>query len=156
MNHTLVIASILIFASLCSVMLAVDTGKPVIRVFYKNKKPSQKALEKINEALDDYRDLYQIHYHDIEDEINRELILDLGLPSTHFPVAVVIEGKFTAQFGDRIASFVHFPTFMHGIGRHEGNWSIADLEAALKDNDLLLEENILPELEEGETEGECE
>lgn len=156
MNHTLAIAITLALAALGSAMFTADSVKPIIRVFYKNKKPSQKTLVKINETLDNFRDLYEIHYHDIEDEINRELIQSLGLPSTHFPVAVVIEGKFTAKFGDRIASFVHFPDFMHGIGRHEGNWSIADLEAALQNNALLLEENILPEIAEGETEGECE
>lgn len=154
MNNALILAIIL--ASLSTAILAADTGKPVLRVFYKNKRPSQKTLAKINETLDKFRDRYVIHYHDIEDEANRGLIHSLGLPSTHFPVAVVIEGKFTAQFGDRIASFVHFPSFMHGIGRHEGNWSISDLEAALQDNSLLLDENILPELEEGHTEGECE
>jgi hypothetical protein len=37
---------------------------------------------------------------------------------------------------------------MKGIGRHEGNWAIADLEAVLKDNSLLAEKNILPELKE--------
>lgn len=154
MNHTIILTIILV--SLGIAILAADTAKPVIHVFYKNKRPSQKALGKINEALDNFRDRYAVHYHDIEDEANAELIQSFGLPSTHFPVAVVIEGKFTARFGDRIASFVHFPSFMHGIGRHEGNWSISDLEAALEDNSLLLDENILPELEEGHTEGECE
>lgn len=156
MNHTLILTIILLLLALCSALLAVDTSKPIIQVFNKNKRPSQNALVKINEALDRVRDFYDIRYHDIEDEANLELIHSLGLPSTHFPVAVVIDGKFTVQMGDRIASFVHFPDFMHGIGRHEGNWSISDLEAALQDNSLLLEENTLPELEEDETEGECD
>lgn len=156
MNHTLILALILALLSLCTALLASDTGKAVIHVFNKNKGPSQKALQKINAALDSYRDQYEIRYHGIEDEANLELIESFGLPSTHFPVAVVIDGKFTVQIGDRIASFVHFPDFMHGIGRHEGNWSISDLEAALQDNSLLLNENILPELAEDKTEGECE
>jgi len=156
MNHAYVTLIILVLVSLSSALLAIDSGKPIIHVFNKNKGPSQNALVKINEALDRFRDLYDIRYHDIEDEANLELIHSLGLPSTHFPVAVVIDGKFTVQIGDRIASFVHFPDFMHGIGRHEGNWSVSDLVAALQDNSLLLEENILPELEEDETEGECE
>jgi len=156
MNHAYVTLIIIVLVSLSSVLLAIETGKPVINVFYKNKGPSQNALVKINEALDRFRDLYDIRYHDIEDEANLELIHSFGLPSTHFPVAVVIDGKFTVQIGDRIASFVHFPDFMYGIGRHEGNWSISDLDAALQDNSLLLEENILPELEDDETEGECE
>lgn len=156
MNHTLILALILALLSLCTALLAGDTGKAVIHVFNKNKGPSQKALEKINAALDNYRAQYEIRYHDIEDEANLELIESFGLPSTHFPVAVVIDGKFTVQIGDRTASLVHFPDFMHGIGRHEGNWSISDLEAALQDNSLLLDKNILPELAEDVTEGECE
>ncbi len=156
MNYAFAVVIILILISLNSALLAVDTGKPVVHIFNKNKGPSQEALKKINAAMDNYRENYDIRYHDIEDEANLELIHSLGLPSTHFPVALVIDGKFTVQIGDRIASFVHFPDFMHGIGRHEGNWSISDLEAALQDNSLLLEENILPELEKDETEGECE
>lgn len=156
MNHALILALILALLSLCTALFAGDAGKTVIDVFNKNKGPSQKALEMINAALDNYRAQYEIRYHDIEDDANLELIESFGLPSTHFPVAVVIDGKFTVQIGDRTASFVHFPDFMHGIGRHEGNWSISDLEAALQDNSLLLAENILPELAEDETEGECE
>ena len=152
MNNALILAIIL--ASLSTAILAADTGKPVLRVFYKNKRPSQKTLAKINETLDKFRDRYVIHYHDIEDEANRGLIHSLGLPSTHFPVAVVIEGKFTAQFGDRIASFVHFLSFMHGIGRHEGNWSISDLKPLCKTIACCWMKTS-PELE-GHTEGECE
>jgi len=156
MEHIVILLIIIAMLLICPALLAESSRKPIVHIFHKHKTPSLKALEKIDALLDNYRDLYDIRYHDIEDEANLELIHSLGLPSTHFPVAVVIDGKFTVQMGDRIASFVHFPDFMHGIGRHEGNWSISDLEAALQDKSLLLEENILPELEEGETEGECE
>jgi len=156
MNHAFIILIIFVLVSLSLALNAVGTGKLVIHVFSKNKRPSQEALKQINAAIDKHREYYDIRYHDIEDEANLELIHSLGLPSSHFPVAVVIDGKFTAQMGDRISSFVHFPDFMHGIGRHEGNWSISDLEAVLQDNSLLLTENILPELEEDETEGDCE
>ena len=85
-----------------------------------------------------------------------DIITQFGLPSTHFPFSVVINGKFTANIDDKVVSFVHFPLFMKGIGRHEGNWSIADLEKVLYDNSLLLEENILPTLEDDSNSSECE
>ena len=44
---------------------------------------------------------------------------------------------------------------MHGIGRHEGNWSMKDLRIALENPHLLLEDNTLPILEEDENETEC-
>lgn len=130
--------------------------KLVISVFYKDMNPSQKVLDKVNNLLMDYQDLYQINYYLIDDPANSEIIAQLGLPSTHFPFAVVIDGKFSAKINDQVVSFVHFPHFMKGIGRHEGNWSINVLEQVLKDNSLLLEENVLPTLAESENETDCE
>ena len=130
--------------------------KTIISIFYKDKKPSQQVLEKINQLLEQFKDSYQINYYLIEDKKNTVVITKFGLPSTHFPFAVVISGKFTANIDDRVVSFVHFPLYMKGIGRHEGNWSIADIEKVLYDNSLLLEENILPILEEDSNSSECE
>jgi len=130
--------------------------KAMISIFYKDKKPSQQVLEKINKLLEQFKDSYQINYYSIEDQKNTVIITKFGLPSTHFPFAVVINGKFTAKIDDKVVSFVHFPFFMKGIGRHEGNWSIADLEKVLIDNSLLLEENILHILEEDSNSSECE
>ena len=130
--------------------------KVTISIFYKDKKPSEQVLEKINQLLEQFKDSYQINYYLIEDQKNTDIITQFGLPSTHFPFSVVINGKFTANIDDKVVSFVHFPLFMKGIGRHEGNWSIADLEKVLYDNSLLLEENILPTLEEDSNSSECE
>jgi len=130
--------------------------KVTISIFYKDKKPSEQVLEKINQLLEQFKDSYQINYYLIEDQKNMDIITQFGLPSTHFPFSVVINGKFTANIDDKVVSFVHFPLFMKGIGRHEGNWSIADLEKVLYDNSLLLEENILPTLEDDSNSSECE
>ena len=130
--------------------------KKIISIFYKDKKPSQQVLEQINKLLEQFKDSYQINYYLIEDQKNTDVITQFGLPSTHFPFSVVINGKFTAKIDDKLVSFVHFPLFMKGIGRHEGNWSIADLEKVLNDNSLLLEENILPILEEDNNSSDCE
>ncbi len=156
MDYVIMIALALALISISPLLYAKDATKPVIHVFHKNKAPSLKALEKINAALNNYKTDYDILYLDIEDQTNLELIHSFGLPSTHFPVAVVIDGKFTIQREDNIISFVHFPAFMRGIGRHEGNWSIADLEATLVDMSLLCNKNILPVLEDEESEGKCE
>ena len=146
---------IVIFMMILSNNLSAN-DKEIISIFYKDKKPSQQVLEKINELLEQFKDLYQINYYLIEDQENTDVITQFGLPSTHFPFSVVINGKFTAKIDDKLVSFVHFPLFMKGIGRHEGNWSMADLEKVLNDNSLLLEENILPILEEDNKDSECE
>jgi hypothetical protein len=147
---------VLIMLITYSILLADNDTKPIVRVFHKQKAASLRVLEKVNDSLAAFADEYQIFYYDIEDEANLSLIEGIGLPSTHFPFAVVINDRFTIQRNGMFVSFVHFPDFMKGIGRHEGNWSIADLEAALMDNSLLRETNVLPELDEDEFESKCE
>ncbi|MEA1972897.1 MAG: hypothetical protein U9N34_06355 [Candidatus Cloacimonadota bacterium] len=131
-------------------------NKTTISIFYKNKKPSQQVLERINLLMEQFEELYQINYYLIEDQENMEIIKRFGLPSTHFPFAVVIDGKFTAKIDDKHISFIHFPLFMKGIGRHEGNWSIANLESILNNKSLLLQKNILPILDENSNDSDCE
>lgn len=118
-----------------------------IDVFHKDKKPSLETLAKVKEILESYKDHYAISYYLITDPNHTGLIRKYNLPDTHFPFAVVIDGKFSARINNRKIDFVHFPTFMHGIGRHEGNWSLIDLAGVLADTTLLLPENVLPELE---------
>jgi hypothetical protein len=132
------------------------TEKKVISVFYKDKKPSQQVLAQVDSLLCDFNELYQIQYFDIEAEENIEIIIEAGLPQTHFPFAIVIEGKFTATIENETISFIHFPLFMKGIGRHEGNWSLADLKKVLDNNELLSTENILPVLDEASETSECD
>jgi len=139
--------TIITLLTMLSATFAQESKMANIDVFFKNQKPSQLALAEINKVLENYKTTCKISYYLITDSVNAEIIAKYGLPSTHFPVAVVIDGKFTAKINDKTVSFIHFPNFMAGIGRHEGNWSIADMEAALKDNSLLAEKNILPELE---------
>ena len=155
MDNTWILVVTIALMLISPALYARESAKPIVNVFYKQKAPSLSTLEKVNEVLDGFRDVYDIRYYNIEDEANLELIESLGLPSTHFPFAVVIDGRFSIQTEHGVASFVHFPDFMGGIGRHEGNWTVTDLESALKDNSLLLEANILPELEQ-ESEGQCE
>ncbi len=134
---------ILLVLMVASTIFGQESKIATVDVFYKNKKPSQQALAEINKVVENYEKTYTVSYYLITDPSNSEIISKYGLPSTHFPVAVVIDGIFTAEIDDKIVSFVHFPEFMKGIGRHEGNWSISDLEAVLKDNSLLAEKNIL-------------
>lgn len=121
--------------------------KPELLIFYKEKEPSQRVLEKVDSVLNNFRDSYQIKYFNVMDEKNKTIANELGLPQPHLPFAVVINGKFTAKIDTSFISFVHFPLFMHGIGRHEGNWSIDYLRMVLEDNSLLHNKNILPESE---------
>lgn len=141
---------------ICIVSILNASEKSSITVFYKEKKPSQQVLAKVDSLLDNYQDSYQVQYYNIEDTTNTAIINKLGLPETHFPFAIVIDSKFTAAIEGETVSFVHFPLFMQGIGRHEGNWSLADLQKVLENNKLLIDENILPALAEEKEESECE
>lgn len=153
MKHilTFLIALIMILSS-CTV----KKQKGTVSVFYKNRTPSLKVLNEVKNILNDYEDKYIIAYYDIEDEANLSIISELGLPETHFPFAIVINGSYTIKKDAEELSFVHFPTFMNGIGRHEGNWSLDNLKEALSDNTILQKVNILPELDEENETTECE
>ena len=144
---------ILFVLMMSSIGFGQESKMATVDIFYKNKRPSQQVLTEINKVVEKYEKTYTVSYYLITDPSNSEIISKYGLPSTHFPVAVVINGIYTAEIDGEIVSFVHFPEFMKGIGRHEGNWSISCLEAVLKDNSLLADKNILPELNK-ESEGE--
>lgn len=145
---------LIILISLSSLLQAKETKK--VTVFYKNKKPSLQTLSKVDSILQKYTGKYEVERYDIEDDKNSEIMKFHNLPDTHFPFAVLIDGKLTANINEKQVSFIHFPDFMKGIGRHEGNWSLPDFEQALINNDLLNEENIFPLLAEENETSECE
>ncbi len=123
-----------------------------IEVFHKDMPPSLETLEQVYVVLSDYSDEYEVKYYLITDSSSAGIIEEYNLPSTHFPFAVVINGRYSAMIDGEKIDFVHFPLFMHGIGRHEGNWSMELLKKALDDNSLLLDENTLPVVGEDDTE----
>ncbi len=134
---------------------AVSTGESIvdkIEIFHKDMSPSLVTLEEVYPVIAQYSDTYEIKYYLITDSSSTGIIEEYNLPSTHFPFAVVINGKYSAMIDGEKIDFVHFPLFMHGIGRHEGNWSTEHLEKALNDNSLLIDENTLSPLEGDDTE----
>ena len=149
----------LVLLSLLSLVLLLipcrATSMDTIEVFHKNKEPSLQTLEKTDSVLNRYKDDYEIFYYVITDSVNVDLIRKYNLPDTHFPFAIVINGRYSADINNHKIDFVHFPLFMHGIGRHEGNWSLDDLEAVLKDNSILLDKNVLSEEEHEESDDEA-
>ncbi len=123
-----------------------------VDVFYKEYPPSLETLEQTNEVLGEFTD-FEITYHIITDSASADLIQLYNLPDTHFPFAVIVNGRYSAMIEGEKIDFVHFPLFMQGIGRHEGNWSMTHLRMVLSDTSLLMDENTLIELDEsGETE----
>jgi len=146
MKSTILIIEALVISTL--VLLLISCGVKsidTIEVFHKNKETSLQTLEKTNAVLGKYKDDHEIFYYVITDSVNVDLIRKYNLPDTHFPFAIVINGRYSANINDSKIDFVHFPLFMHGIGRHEGNWSLGDLEAVLKDKSMLLDKNVLSE-----------
>ena len=131
-------------------MPCVSDAELTVDLFHKNMPPSLETLERVDSVLAVFEDAVRVSYHLITDPAEAELISAHGLPQTHFPFAVVVGGSFSAELEGRRVDFVHFPLLMHGIGRHEGNWSLEDLAAVLADPSLMLEESTLPDIEEGE------
>lgn len=119
-----------------------------VDVFHKNRPPALKALAKTDSILTECGGQFEIVHHLITEEETEPLIEKFGLPSSHFPFAIVINGSFSAMVGNEKIDFVHFPLFMHGIGRHEGNWSMEHLKLVLRDTTLLMEKSVLPVLDE--------
>lgn len=148
-----ILLTIFLLFTIVSSLNAAEKSK--ISIFYKERKPSQKVLEKVKKLLENYSDTYQIEYFNIEDEKNIDRIKSFGLPTTHFPFAVIINGKFTANIAGTQIAFVHFPHFMKGIRRHEGNWSLETLKTVLENNNLLADKNILPILNEEKETSNC-
>ena len=145
---------------MCSLLLFSLTAFPItapntVDVFYKEMPPSLQTLETVNTVLSEFPDQFEIAYHLITDTTSSELIQLYNLPGTHFPFAIAVNGKYSAAINSETIYFVHFPIFMHGIGRHEGNWSMDHLKQVLADTSLLIDENILPVLDESEETTEC-
>jgi len=138
------------------VSLSAVQNTHTVDVFYKQMPPSLQVLERVKSVLAEFSDEYTTAYHVITDPASAEIIQTYNLPETHFPFAVVVNGKYTASINEELISFVHFPLFMEGIGRHEGNWSMEALKLVLEDNSLLNDENSLPVLDESEETSECQ
>jgi hypothetical protein len=127
-----------------------DAFRGTVEVFHKSMPPSLETLDRTIELLEEFANFYDISYYSITDPASADIIAEYNLPGTHFPFAVVVNGKFSALIDGEKIDFVHFPLFMHGIGRHEGNWSMELLELVLNDTSLLIDENILTPLDEEE------
>ncbi|AQQ71951.1 hypothetical protein SMSP2_02330 [Limihaloglobus sulfuriphilus] len=118
---------------------------PTVEVFYKEKEPSLRTLERTKDVLQEHEKNLNVTYYIITEPENKELLQKYNFPESHFPFAVVIDGKYTALIDDRLVQFVDFPLFMKGIGKHEGNWSMDDLAGVLANRGMLRDKNVLPE-----------
>lgn len=140
----------LIFASFISnscVQSNHSDEKDVIEIFHHDKDPSMETLKKVNEFLEPYAADYEIKYYNIKDDTNNELLKSLGLPEDHFPFAIAINGKTSAQINGETIIFAELPDFMHHVGRRQGNWSLDHLKTVLENKELLQPENPLVTVE---------
>jgi len=133
-----------------------NSAQTTVEVFYKEMPPSLQTLEEVNNILNNLDDNYLTTYHLITDTASSNIIQHYNLPGSHFPFAIVINGKYSATINGETIYFVHFPVFMHGIDRHEGNWSMEYLQQVLADTTLLINENTLPVLDDSGETTECQ
>ncbi|OPL19097.1 MAG: hypothetical protein AVO35_12550 [Candidatus Aegiribacteria sp. MLS_C] len=69
------------------------------------------------------------------------IIAEYGLPETHFTMAFVVNGCFSAMVEGEKVDFFHFPLFLHGTGRHEGDWQLEMLRTVLADTSRFIAGN---------------
>ncbi len=135
---SVIMMSMIVFLSSCNNEVGEKTG---IIVFHHEKEPSMEIRQYIEDFLESYKDEYVIEYLMITNPENHELLISLGLPTGHFPVAIAIDGKTSAMIDGELIIFAKFPDIMHHYGRHPGNWTFEHLKMVLEDNSLLLTEN---------------
>lgn len=149
MPQHMAVAVLVLAAALAGIVLAgpdaeplsAEEARPVIQLFYKTQPPSLQTHEQVRSFLAAFEDEYEIRDLLMTDPVNAELMHALGLPTEHFPFGLAIDGKTSAGIDGSTIIFARFPDFMHHVGRHQGNWTLAHLEAVLKNRDLLLPEN---------------
>jgi len=129
-------------------LLAAADVPPMLEVFYKEMPPSLETLAAVDSVLAALGEEWTVFRWVITDPAAAERIEACGLPDTHFPFALVLNGSYSAMIDGERIDFVHFPLFMHGIGRHEGNWSLDHLRRVLEDPGLLLERGVRETLDE--------
>lgn len=138
LSKVFVIVGIILLLSNCGMRL--EEKKQII-VFHHEKERSMEAKRYIEDFLEPYLEKYEVEYKIITDPQNHELLISLGLPTGHFPVAVAIDGKTSANIDGELIIFAKFPDIMHHYGRHPGNWTFEHLKMVLDDNSLLLSDN---------------
>lgn len=118
-----------------------NSEKPVVQVFYKVKENSLNTLEQVRPFLENFSNDFDIRYLSMTEAENEEILKMLGFPIEHFPFGIAIKGKTSALINGDTIIFANFPDFMHHLGKHPGNWTLAHLEAVLNDTGMLLPEN---------------
>lgn len=108
-----------------------------VEIFHKPLPPSEKTTRLVDAVLKDYGDTVVVRKYNILDPATAPLIEKYGLPETHFPFALLIDGSFSAELDGKAVDFVEFPLEMKGIGRHEGDWTMAQLRRVLDDPKLI-------------------
>lgn len=135
----IIILTVLIFVFGCAPgdRHQLENKKRQVEIFYKPFAPSQKTLKMIEQVLENYADSLVIKKYGILDPASMPVIKKYGLPETHFPFALILDGSFSAEIDGKKIDFVEFPLEMKGIGRHEGNWSIPHLKQVLIHPELM-------------------
>ncbi|MFW6369319.1 MAG: hypothetical protein ACOC0J_01920, partial [Myxococcota bacterium] len=59
-----------------------------IQVFYKEQPPSLQTHERVKAFLDAFQGRYEISYLLMTEPDNQELMVELGLPTEHFPFGI--------------------------------------------------------------------
>ena len=106
-------------------------GTVTVDILYLNHPPVLPVLANIDQVLKAYGDKLAVTRHDFDTEEAQAFAKKKNI-SGHFPVVILINGSPTANLGGRKVTFQSFPKG-EGTGMiPDGDWSMADLDGALK------------------------
>ncbi|MFD2181729.1 hypothetical protein [Rhodoplanes azumiensis] len=107
-------------------------AQPVVEILAMGHWPVRKALEPVREVLARYAGRIRVVEMDIEAPDGEKRLKAVGLKG-HIPIVVLIDGGKAFKRPDgRTVEFVNFPAAAGNPMGMNGQWSAADLEAALR------------------------
>jgi hypothetical protein len=109
-----------------------------VEVFYGNDLPSLETFDLTSDLLEGYQGIYRVDYHLISDPWPLHLLERYGIESQELEFAVAVNGSCEALIEGDTVEFRDLPARMHGTGGPEGDWTLAQLEAVLRDTSLLV------------------
>jgi hypothetical protein len=106
-------------------------GTVLVDIIALNHPPLRPVLTQVDQLLAGYGDKVHVTHYDFDTPQGEEFAKSKGL-SGHTPLVIFIDGKDTFSLDGRTLNFRSFP---QGAGTGmvaEGQWTVADLDAVLK------------------------
>lgn len=108
-----------------------DDGRVVVDVAYLDHPPVQPVISEVDKVLKPYDAKVRVVRHDLESKSGQSFAEENGLTG-HVAFAIFIDGKIEASVSGRTVRFENFPAGQAPIPGAAGQWTMEDLDAAIK------------------------